>query len=221
VGSPGKRSSEASKDVVPLDPRSTGDGTGFLLKKACFVARDGAGGQENKRQHSQKSRRHLGHDGSKDLGRWVFALPVGVLSHVQGEAGLLGSESCPRSRVNHACWDKGGSGGNQNRKDDETQLGHFENTVVVKERDAMLDQGPGISTITDSHFISVVFGKTNHHGFQRPAVRLLTFVSLEGNVDFLVVLGVDEGLQSDGFSSRTGSWIDLRPLVNTHSITTS
>lgn len=129
VSSPCKRSSEASKNVVPLDPRSRCNSTGFLLEQTGLGAREGADAQENERKGSQKARGHLGHDRSKDLGWWVFALPVGVLCHVQGEGSLSGGHAegssgrCGNLGARH----EGTSGGKENRKDHETQLGHFGN----------------------------------------------------------------------------------------------
>ena len=92
VGAPGQGSHKAAQDVVPLDPFAASNGTRFLLQKTGLVARVGADRKKGKTDHAQDTRGHLGHDGSKNLGRRVFALPVGVFGHVQGKRRILSNK---------------------------------------------------------------------------------------------------------------------------------
>jgi len=98
VGAPGQGSHKAAQDVVPLDPFAASNGTRFLLQKASLVARVSADRKKDKTGHAQKTRGHLGHDGSENLGRRVFTLPVGIFGHVQGKRRILSNK---RSRGAH------------------------------------------------------------------------------------------------------------------------
>lgn len=144
MGSPRQGSSKASSDIVPLDPRSAGQGTRFLLKDKGLSTRVGANPQEDQGNHTQHTRWHLGHEGSQDLGRRVFPLPVSVFSGIQGKERLLFSSSSSRGSFGHECdgsgsrthlgrRSKGRAGGNNQRKNDETKLGHFDGIGCRKE----------------------------------------------------------------------------------------
>ena len=121
VGSPCQGSTEGAKDVVPFDPRSRCNGTRFLLKETRLVARVGTDGQEGKGQHSQNTRGHLGHDGSKDLRGWVFTLPEGIF-RAQGSCRSLGDKGRSADLRDRS---KGRDGGDDQGADNETELGHF------------------------------------------------------------------------------------------------
>ena len=130
VGSPSKRSSEGSKNVVPFNPRSVLEGTRLLLKGGGSRDGNNEGSQEDEGKSSQHTGRHLGHDRSQDLGWWVFTLPVGlrivILDGVEGEGGSAESLSLGnRSHVGRRS--KGGAGRNQDGEKDEAEFGHFEN----------------------------------------------------------------------------------------------
>jgi hypothetical protein len=127
VSSPSKRSSEGSKDVVPLNPASVLESTGLLLqscgsgdgKNACSSAYNG--------DKSEKTRGHLGHDGSENLGRRVFlTFPGHILSHGEGGEGCGGRHGGGLggdSRVGHGCECSRNS--NDYGEDEEGKLGHF------------------------------------------------------------------------------------------------
>ena len=130
MGSPGKRSTEGSKNVVPFYPRSVLEGTRLLLKGGGSGDGNNEGGQEDKGKGSQHTGRHLGHDRSQDLGWWVFTLPVGlrvvILNGVKGEGGS--GESLSLGNGGHVGRrSKGGAGRNQDGEEDEAEFGHFEN----------------------------------------------------------------------------------------------
>jgi hypothetical protein len=125
MGSPSERTSEASKDIVPLNPRSGCDSTWLLLKETRFIAGDSACCQKDKRQQSQNTRGHLRHDGAKNLGRRVFTFPVHVLGHVKRNTGLnRGDKGSPGFGAHQRCGHKSGRHDDENRKDYKTQLGH-------------------------------------------------------------------------------------------------
>ena len=130
VCSPGKRSSERSKDVVPLDPASVTHGTGLLLQFSGSHDRNNTGGGADNGDHSEKARGHLGHDGSKNLGWWVFlTLPCHVFDHVEGGSerggGNLGGEGWVDPGDRHGCgWDEGRDGGHGHSEEEDAELGH-------------------------------------------------------------------------------------------------
>lgn len=78
MGAPGKRTAERSQDEIPVDPRTRGNGTRNLDQLFRLVDRNGANGQKDKGKDTKDTRRHLGHDGSKNRGRRVFTFPVRV-----------------------------------------------------------------------------------------------------------------------------------------------
>lgn len=125
MSSPRQGSSKASQHVVPFDPRSAGKGTGLLLKGERLATRVCADAQEDQGDHTQHTRRHLGHEGSQYLGRRVFAFPVSVFRHVQGKRrvrrlGRKGDRGVDSGRGNERR-----AGGDDQRKNNETKLGHF------------------------------------------------------------------------------------------------
>lgn len=122
--SPGQRTHEGAKDVFRLDPRSVGHGTWFLHKSTRGLARVDADSQKDKGDHTEHTRGHLGHEGSQDLGGWVFSLPVGVFGHVQCEGSFLGDGSAGRSLGDRG--GEGSAGSDNHGKNNETKLGHFD-----------------------------------------------------------------------------------------------
>lgn len=130
VGSPGKRSSKSLNNVVPLDPRSILNRTGFPEQQSGLNARVDADSKEGHGGDGKKSRRHLGHDGSKNLGGGVLSLPGHVLSHEEVGGRLGGGDL----RSERKLVDAGGGvrDGGKSRRDghnggeeDETEFCHF------------------------------------------------------------------------------------------------
>ena len=131
VESPGEWSTEGSEDVVPLDPRSRGEGAGCLLEDKGLLAGVDARSQKDEREDSEHARGHLGHDGSQDLGRRIITLPVHVLGFHQGSSGRSTDR---RGKKGHRSGNGGAhlsdgskarNSGNQKGKKDETELDHF------------------------------------------------------------------------------------------------
>ena len=126
MGSPCQGSTKSTNNVVPLDPSSSGDGTGLLLQESRLVARGGTDTEKDQGENTEHAGRHLGHDGSKDLAGWVFTLPVSVFGHVQDQRSLiLGGEGSGGTGL-HRDRGKGRTGGDNQGADNETKLGHFE-----------------------------------------------------------------------------------------------
>ena len=127
MSSPGKRTSKASKNVVPLDPRSVGNGSRLLLKEGSLETRVSTDSQKDHGDGSQQTRRHLGHERSQNLGRRVFSLPVSVFG-VEGEGGnfsTLGSKGRSSNRGALGS-DKGRSGGKDQGAYNKAKFGHFD-----------------------------------------------------------------------------------------------
>ena len=120
MSSPGERSAEGSGNVVPLDPRSAGQSTGFLLQNERLGTRKDAGSEEQQRDDSKNAGWHLGHDGSKDLGRRVLGLPSHVLRLPESsgwqKGNRVGADLSDRS--------KGRSSSDKQRQKEEAELGH-------------------------------------------------------------------------------------------------
>jgi hypothetical protein len=130
VGSPREGSSEGTEHVVPFYPRSGAHGTGFLLEGGRSLDRHHQGGEEDKRQSSEHTGGHLGHEGSQDLGGRVFVFPVGfrvvIFDGVQrkrrrcrGKCLFLGHRREGRRRG------KGGASRDQDGEEDEAEFRHF------------------------------------------------------------------------------------------------
>jgi hypothetical protein len=130
VSSPGKRSSKSLNNVVPPDPRSVLDGTRLSEKESSLNTGVDAHSKRSHGDNSKKSRRHLGHDGSKNLGWRVFSFPGHVLGHKEGS----GFSSLDLRSEGHLVDTGGGLGGrdkcrgdcHDGGEEDETELGHFE-----------------------------------------------------------------------------------------------
>lgn len=109
VSAPSQWSHEATKDVIPLDPRSTGYGTGLLLENTGLNTAVDANTQQNSGDHTQQLRWHFGHEWTQNLGRWVFTLPVHAVffrRHVKWSVGSNESGSSNRRRKVGG-WNKG------------------------------------------------------------------------------------------------------------------
>ena len=125
--SPSKRTSKSLNNVVPLNPRSILNSTRLSEEKASLNTGVDAHSKRNHGDNGKKSRGHLGHDGSKDLGWGVFTFPGHVFGHEKGgglglnlgdesplaDGGLLGGRG--------ECRGNSHDGGDE----DETELGHF------------------------------------------------------------------------------------------------
>jgi hypothetical protein len=131
--SPRQGSTTATRNVVPLDPASRSNSSVRLLKDAGLGAAVGADAQAHQRGNTQKTRRHLGHEGSEDLGRGVLTSPRHVFGHVQDNSRtlLLGSKG-GRGAYNRGRG-KGRRGGDNHGKKEKCKFGHFE-LILWKER---------------------------------------------------------------------------------------
>lgn len=126
MSSPSHRSSEGSKNIVPLNPASILESTRLLLQSSRSSNRSNTSGSTYDGDKSEESRGHLGHDGSENLGRRVFAFPGHVLSHGEGGEGSGGGHGGGLGgdgRTGHGCECSRHS--DDSGKDEEGKLGHF------------------------------------------------------------------------------------------------
>jgi hypothetical protein len=137
--SPSKRTSKSLNNVVPLNPRSTLNSTRLSKEKTSLNARVNAHSERNHRDNGKKSRRHLRHDRSKNLGWGVFAFPSHVFGHEEGSGlnlrheGPLADSGLLSGRGK--CRGDSHDGGDE----DETELGHFHILDLQMRKERMKD----------------------------------------------------------------------------------
>ena len=127
MSAPGKRTAERSQDKVPVDPRTRGNGTRLLDQLFRLGDRNGASGQKDKGKNTKDTRRHLGHDGSKNAGRRVFTFPVGVFGVQDQSRRLLESR---RSTDLRSGGNKGLHRHGEKSTKEESELGHDDDDDV-------------------------------------------------------------------------------------------
>ena len=127
--SPSKRTAKSLNNIVPLNPRSVLNRTRLSEENTSLNARVDAYSKGGHRDNTKKTRGHLGHDGSKNLGWGVFAFPGHVFCHEEGR-GLTGINLGSEGQLVDAggslsgrdeCRGDGHDGGEK----DETEFGHF------------------------------------------------------------------------------------------------
>jgi hypothetical protein len=124
--SPSKRTTKSLDNVVPLNPRSILNSTRLSEEKTSLNTRVNAHSEGNHGDNGKKSRGHLGHDRSKNLGWGVFAFPSHIVGHEKssglslnlGHEGPLADGSLLSGRGE--CRSDSHNGG----EEDETELGH-------------------------------------------------------------------------------------------------
>ena len=134
---PRQGTTKATQHKVPMDPGSRSSRTRFLVQDTRLVARKSTKTQEHQGEHTQHTGRHLGHDGAKNLGRGVFALPVRVFGHVQCKwrASTTAAAAAARRRRNKA------RGRSANLRDRNKSVGRSHNQGNKKETELRHDDG--------------------------------------------------------------------------------
>jgi hypothetical protein len=131
VGAPRQWPSEAHGNIVPLDPRSSGQGTRLLLENGGLDARVSARPGKDKGDNSKKTGWHLGHEWSQNLGWWVFTLPVHILG-LGEESRRWGTDESWVGGSDLASRNKSRSGKNVEREDGEDKLGHGKSMYLTR-----------------------------------------------------------------------------------------
>lgn len=127
--SPSKRTTKSLKNIVPLNPRSVLNRTRLSEENTSLNARVDAHPKGRHRDNTEKTRGHLGHDGSKNLGWGVFAFPGHVFGHEEGSRltgiNLGGEGQLVDAGSSLSDRDERRGDGHDGGEKDETEFGHF------------------------------------------------------------------------------------------------
>lgn len=122
VSAPGQGTAEGAQDVVPLDPFTGRDGTGFLSQQLRLKDRVTAREEKDQTQGTEQATGHLGHDGAQDGGRGILTFPVGFFG-LQSRGRQVGRGHESRAARGSGL-DKGLGRQGEKGAEDKGELGH-------------------------------------------------------------------------------------------------